>query len=285
MVSEVLEHLRIDRERTGVVVDGTVGAGGHAQAILEMAPHAMLLGIDRDPAILRAAAKRLSSFGSRAVLTHGSYADVAEHLRDNALERPCAILLDVGVSSLQLDSPERGFSFSDPSQPLDMRFDATSSAPTAAELLNVTPWRELADMFFHFGDIATSRALARAIVAARPLHTVGSLREVAEPIVGRGRRHDAMTRVFQALRIAVNEELDHLERGLSEALAVLRPAGRLVVLAFQSGEERVVKRVFHEHRKTLGGRVITKKPVRAGAAEISQNRRARPARLRAFEVA
>ncbi len=285
MVSEVLEHLLVDQSTRGVIVDGTVGAGGHAQAILEAAPQITLLGIDRDPAILAIAKGRLAPFGDAIRLTHGSYADVEAHVAQHGLSRPMGVLLDVGVSSLQLDTPERGFSFGDPNQPLDMRFDATSSDETAADVLNGASWRELADVFFHYGDITASRPLARAIVDARPVRTVGELRAVAEPIVSRGRRHDAMTRVFQALRIAVNKELEHLERGLREALRVLQPAGRLVVLAFQSGEERVIKKVFHEHRKTHGGRVLTKKPLRPTPAEVARNRRARSTRLRAFEVA
>ncbi|MDF1699960.1 MAG: 16S rRNA (cytosine(1402)-N(4))-methyltransferase RsmH [Planctomycetota bacterium] len=284
LVQEVLAYLALERMPTGLVVDGTVGAGGHATAILHAHPETRLVGLDRDPEILTHAAARLAPFGDRAQLVHGSYADLDQVLMERALPAPAGILLDVGVSSLQLDDLSRGFSFKGEDALPDMRFDPTGEEQTAADLVNHASERELADILHFHGEEPRARAVARAIVHARPITTIGQLREVVRRSAFRVRRHDAATRSFQALRIAVNDELGHFERGLRTALEALGEGGRLVVLCFQSAEERLVKDAFREAKRAGRGRILTKKPVRATQEEIRRNPRARPARLRAFEV-
>lgn len=284
LVREVLEYLALEQHAEGLVVDGTVGAGGHAAALLGAHAGIRLLGLDRDPAILTHARARLEPFGSRATLVHGSYADLDAALAEHDLPAPVGVLLDVGVSSLQLDDLSRGFSFKGDDALPDMRFDATGSEPTAADLVNHASERELADILHHHGEEPRARAVARAIVKARPITTIGQLREVVRSAAFRVRRHDAATRSFQGLRIAVNDELGHFARGLDVALGSLAEAGRLVVLCFQSAEERLVKEAFRTAKRAGRGRILTKKPVRATQEEIRRNPRSRPARLRAFEV-
>ncbi|MCC6799548.1 MAG: 16S rRNA (cytosine(1402)-N(4))-methyltransferase RsmH [Anaerolineae bacterium] len=279
-------------------VDGTVGAGGHAAAILETAPRARLLGLDRDPAALALAQERLAPFGARAVLAHASYEDMPAQVAawlGEADPLVDGILLDLGVSSMQLDQAGRGFAFMQDG-PLDMRFDPTSGEPSAADLVNLLDADELADILYRYGEERHSRRIAQAIVAARPLHTT---RALAEVVVGayRGPRekiHPA-TRTFQALRIAVNDELGAVERALPAAIGLLRPGGRLAVISFHSLEDRIVKQTFKReatdclcpprqpictcgHQASVA--LITRKPVEADGAEIARNPRSRSARLR-----
>jgi 16S rRNA (cytosine1402-N4)-methyltransferase len=281
----------------GAYIDGTVGAGGHAAAILETsAPDGRLLGLDRDPQALEAAARRLARFGERAVLRHGSFASLKELAGD--LAPADGVLMDLGLSSLQLADPERGFSFSHEG-PLDMRFDPTAPGPKAADLVNDLSVKELAGVLYRYGEERQARRIARAIVAARPLHTTTALAEVvAEATRGRrGRIHPA-TRTFQALRIAVNDELGALRSALSQAVDLLAPGGRLVVISFHSLEDRIVKRYLRresrdcvcppeipvcvcDHQARL--EVLTSKPVPPDAEEVEANPRARSARLRAAE--
>jgi 16S rRNA (cytosine1402-N4)-methyltransferase len=284
MVEEVLRHLALDRPGCGggLVVDGTVGAGGHAAAILEAHPDLSLLGLDRDPEVLAHASRRLEPFGERVRLEHESYVAASDVLLRRNLPAPVGVLLDLGVSSLQLDQPERGFSFSAGDVAPDMRFDATGGGTTAQELLNRASERELVRILREYGEEPRAAAVARAIVRARPIRTVSQLREIAQRSALRGRRHHPATRTFQALRIAVNAELDVLERGLPIAIETLAPGGRLVVLCFHSGEERCVKAAFREAVSAQRGEVLTRKPVRATSEEVRRNPRARPARLRAF---
>lgn len=284
LVKEVLDFLALERHEHGLVVDGTVGAGGHAAALLAAHDGLRLLGLDRDPEILAHARARLADFGPRVTLVHGSYDALDEVLQTHGLGAPVGILLDVGVSSLQLDDMRRGFSFKGEDAVPDMRFDPTSSSQTAADLINHASERELADILHLYGEEPRARAVARALVAARPITTIARLREVVRGSAFRVRRHDAATRTFQALRIAVNDELGHFERGLALAIESLAPGGRLVVLCFQSAEERLVKAAFREAKRAGRGRILTKKPVRATQEEVRRNPRARPARLRAFEV-
>lgn len=284
LVSEVLEHLRVASQEPGHFVDGTAGLGGHVEALLTASPSARVLGIDRDAQALALATERLAAFGDRAQLVHGSYADIARILDETKWPAPDGILLDLGLSSLQLDDPQRGFSFRFDDAPLDMRFDASSEA-TAAEFVNHRSEREIADALHHLGEEPRARAVARAIVRARPITSVGHLREVVSRAALRVRRHDPATRTFQALRMAVNAEYDHLTRGLRAAIEVLAPGGRLVVLAFHSGEERAIKEAFREAVQGARGRILTKKPLRPTDEEVRRNIRARPARLRAFERA
>ena len=223
----VLAALRPGERPAGRFVDGTLGAGGHAAAILEAAPDARLLGLDRDPAALALAAERLAPFGERATLIHASYEQMAEHvaawLGDDA--GVDGILLDLGISSMQVDDPARGFSFMQDG-PLDMRFDPTAPGPTAAEIVNTWPADDLADILFRYGEERNSRRIVRAIVEARPLATTRQLAEVVAA-AQRGPRekiHPA-TRTFQALRIAVNDELGAVERRGARLRLPAAPAG------------------------------------------------------------
>jgi len=279
-------------------IDGTVGAGGHAAGILEAsAPDGELLGLDRDPAALSRARQRLARFSERVHLVHRSFAEM--HLAAAALHwtTVSGVLLDLGLSSMQVDDPARGFAFR-LEGPLDMRFDA-GQATTAADLVNGLNEADLADLIWRFGEETRARLVARRIVSARPLHTTT---ELAEIVAGstRGRRagiHPA-TRVFQALRIAVNGELEALGAGLEAALSLLAPGGRLVVIAFHSLEDRIVKEFVRResrdcicppaqpvctcgHVATL--RAITRKPVVPEEAEVRANPRARSAKLRVAE--
>jgi len=281
----------------GVYVDGTVGGGGHAAAVLEAsAPGGRLLGLDLDPAALEVARRRLRGFGDRVVLRHGSFARLGVLAGDFAPAD--GVLLDLGLSSLQLADPGRGFAFSREG-PLDMRFDPTAAGPTAADLVNGLSVKELADLLYRYGEERQARRIAEAIAAARPLRTTAQLAGVVVAAVGhrRGRIHPA-TRTFQALRIAVNDELGALEAALPQAVDLLSPGGRLVVICFHSLEDRIVKRFMRQesrdcicppevpacvcgHRARL--KVLTPRPVRPDPAEVEANPRARSARLRAAE--
>lgn len=281
----------------GRYVDGTVGAGGHAWGILEASsPDGRLLGLDRDPQALALAAGYLASFGERVHLVHASFASLSQVLEREGWDQVDGILLDLGLSSMQLDTPERGFSFQHEA-PLDMRFDP-STPITAAHLVNTLGENELADLFYRYGEEPAARRIAHAIVRARPLHTTAELARLVERLIPRrGPIHPA-TRVFQALRIAVNRELDALEQVLPQAVQALAPGGRLAVIAFHSLEDRIVKEFFRResrdclcpprqplctcgHRATL--QVLTPKPLLPGPEEIARNPRARSARLRCAE--
>lgn len=302
LLDEVGDALKV--EPGSRIIDTTVGGGGHADQILaSSAPDGVLLGLDRDPSALEMAADRLAGYGDRVELVHASFARlraVAEqHGFAGAGSRPVdGILFDLGLSSLQLADADRGFSFM-AEGPLDMRFDPTSSGPTAADLVNTRSAEELADLFYHYGEERQSRRIAQAIVEARPLHTTAELAEVIQGAVGRrrGRLHPA-TLTFQALRIAVNEELAALEAALPQAVELLGSGGRLAVIAFHSLEDRIVKRFMRreskdcicppelpictcDHRASLN--VITRKPIRPTEEEEMANPRSRSARLRVAE--
>ncbi len=282
----------------GRYVDGTVGAGGHARGILEAsAPDGLLLGLDVDPQALELAQAYLAPFGKRVILREASYTALEEEIRALGWEDVDGILLDLGLSSMQLDRPERGFSFREDA-PLDMRF-SPRSPQTAADLVNTLPEADLADIIYRYGEERRSRQVARAIVAARPIHTTRQLAEVVARVTGSGRPgiHPA-TRTFQALRIAVNRELENVESVLPQAIAALRPGGRLAVISFHSLEDRIVKHYFRRESRdcicpprqpvctcghTAQIRVLTRKPVMASAEEREQNPRARSARLRVVE--
>jgi 16S rRNA (cytosine1402-N4)-methyltransferase len=279
----------------GVYIDGTVGGGGHAAAILAAsAPGGRLLGLDRDPAALEVARERLALYGDRATFRRGSFADLIP-LAQGFIPAD-GVLLDLGLSSLQLADPTRGFSFSQDS-PLDMRYDP-SEGPTAADLVNTLSVRELTDLLYRYGEEKQARRIAEALVAARPIYRTAELASLIERTVGRRERIHPATRTFQALRIAVNRELEALEAALPQALEVLRPGGRLVVISFHSLEDRIVKQFLRResrdclcppeipvclcgHRAQV--RVLTPKPIRPDAAEVAANPRARSARLRAAE--
>jgi 16S rRNA (cytosine1402-N4)-methyltransferase len=286
MVQEVLEHLA--PSRGGVFVDGTVGLGGHARAVLE-AGASQLLGVDRDPAAVELARERLREFGDRARVVHGDYRQLPAILDREGLSTVDGILLDLGVSSMQLDQPGRGFSFRR-DEPLDMRMD-TSAGPTAAEAVAGADEKTLADVIYELGEDRHARRIARAIVAARavaPIETTGRLADVVRRAVPRRgyTRIDPATRTFQAVRIWVNRELEGLGDCLQAVVARLRPGGRLVVITFHSLEDRIVKHVLRSMQQAgeSGLRVLTKRPLVPADAEIERNPRARSAKLRAAEV-
>jgi 16S rRNA (cytosine1402-N4)-methyltransferase len=273
----------LDVRPGGLYVDGTLGLGGHATEILRRsAPEGRVIGFDRDGETLGRARDVLAPFTPRVRFVHGDFRGVPALLDEAKAD---GILLDLGVSSLQLDSPERGFSFRTDG-PLDMRMDR-STGPTAADLVNRLPEDELADLIYGLGEERASRRIARAIVAARQkrhFETTGELADVVRRSAGRSRRPglDPATCTFQALRIAVNGELDDLE-GILESLArCLAAGGRLAVIAFHSLEDRPVKQTFRSLASRGGFSLLTRKPVRPGEAETRQNPRARSARLRAL---
>jgi len=286
MVAEVLEHLQ--PSRGGVFVDGTAGLGGHARALLE-AGASQLVGVDRDPAAVELARERLREFGDRARVVHGDYRDLPAILDREGVGAVDGILLDLGVSSMQLDAPGRGFSFRR-DEPLDMRMD-TSAGATAAEAIAGADEKTLADVIYELGEDRHARRIARAIVEARlraPITTTGRLADVVRRAVPRRgyTRIDPATRTFQAVRIWVNRELDGLGDCLVAASARLAPGGRLVVITFHSLEDRIVKHVLRSLQAagTHGLRVLTKRPLVPSAAETERNPRARSAKLRAAEV-
>jgi len=283
----------------GLLVDATVGLGGHADALLQAHPGFRLVGLDRDPAALARADDRLRGFAGRVRLVEGTFDSLPAILERLDEGPPAAILADLGCSSLQLDSGERGFSFA-ADGPLDMRMG--SSGETAAELLERVEWEELVRILRDYGEERRARAVARAIVARRersPLRTTGELSRLVREVVGAGEhRIDPATRTFQALRIAVNDELGQLERFLEPAARALRPDGRIAVIAFHSLEDRIVKHTLRrlEGRCTCPPglpvcrcqpqrivRVLTPSPIRPDDVEVDANPRARSARLRAAE--
>ncbi len=265
----------------GWIVDGTLGLGGHTALVLEACPNVRVLGVDRDDDALAMARERLAPFADRVRLRKGHLAGLARTIRKERIGRPVGALFDLGVSSMQLDRPERGFSFLDDG-PLDMRMDR-SIERTAADIVNEWDESDLADLFYYEGDETRSRKVAAAIVAARrrvPFQRTAALADlIANTLGGGGRVHPA-TKCFQALRRAVNEEGEELLRGLDAAEHWLADGGRLAVISFHSGEDREVKRFLQQGVR--GGRwdVLTKKPISAGEDERRRNRRSRSARLR-----
>jgi 16S rRNA (cytosine1402-N4)-methyltransferase len=287
MVREVLAGLVVRPDR--LYVDGTLGEGGHAVDILaRIAGVGELWGFDRDPTVLQTAAARLTPFTSHFSLFHRSYACLGEVLEEAGREPAAGILLDLGVSSYVLQAPGRGFSFQR-DEPLDMRFDPDEPLPTAAHLVNRLPQTELMKIFREYGEEPHARLLARRIYDTRklrPIRTTGELASLVQETVGRfaGRSkvHPA-TRVFQALRIAVNRELAELEEFLDGAPGWLGPSGRLAIISYHSLEDRLVKQRFLAWEKAGTMRRLTKKPLTPTLEEIRQNPRARSAKLRLAE--
>jgi 16S rRNA (cytosine1402-N4)-methyltransferase len=283
MTDEVVAFLL--PQRGGVFVDCTVGAGGHARALLE-AGATRVIGIDRDEAALVVARGYLARWADRVDLAHADYRDMAAVLDERGVGDVDGIVADLGLSSLQLEGPGRGFSFQRDER-LDMRMD-TSQGPTAADLIATAREEQLADVIFQYGEERFSRRIARAIVEVRqshPIATTGELAAVVRRAVPRRgwQRIDPATRTFQAIRIWVNEELEHLDRFLGVACARLAGGGRLAVITFHSLEDRVVKHSFRSiaQRAGAGVELLTKKPVTPGAAEVARNPRSRSAKLRA----
>jgi 16S rRNA (cytosine1402-N4)-methyltransferase len=302
------EHLPVLTDRVvelltpagpGLLVDATVGLGGHAEALLRAEPEFQLVGLDRDPQALARAGEILQPFSDRVQLVEETFDRLPQVLRRLGLGAPVAVLADIGCSSLQLDSAERGFSFASDG-PLDMRMGGTG--PTVADLLERAEWEELVRILRDFGEERRARAIARAIVRRReqePLRTTAQLSHLVQDVMGgRERRIHPATRTFQALRIAVNDELGQLERFLEPAIRSLKFGGRIVVISFHSLEDRIVKHTL----RRLAGRctcppdfpvcrcnpqrvveVLTSSPVRPDEEEIDRNPRARSARLRAAQ--
>jgi 16S rRNA (cytosine1402-N4)-methyltransferase len=293
---EVLDALH--PEPGGRFLDGTLGAGGHARGILAAsAPDGRLLGLDVDPDALDLAKERLAEFGERATVRRASYGRMAEIIQEEGWPPLDGVLLDFGASSMQFDRAERGFSFSKEG-PLDMRFDP-DAALSAETLVNEWPEEDLADVIYRYGEEPRARKVAQAIAQARPLKSSTELAAVISRSL-RARRtgiHPA-TRTFQALRIAVNHELDTLEAALPQAVEALKPGGRLAVIAFHSLEDRIVKQFLRRESRdcicppeqvqcTCGHQAslkeIVRRPIRPDEEEIGQNPRARSARLRVAE--
>ena len=285
MVAEVVEHL--DPSRGGVFVDCTVGLGGHARVLLE-AGASRLIGFDRDPAAVTAARDALSEFGDRVEVVHADYRQVAAVLDARGVAQVDGVLADLGVSSMQLDAPGRGFSFRQ-DDPLDMRMD-TTAGPTATEALRDVDERTLADVIYEFGEERHSRRIARAIVAARelrPIGTTGQLADIVRRAIPRKgyTRIDPATRTFQAIRIWVNRELEGLDTFLGSATRRLADGGRIAVITFHSLEDRIVKHTLRAlAADDFGLRIRTKHPVVPSEAEIERNPRARSAKLRAAQI-
>ena len=288
-------------ERGGLFIDCTLGLGGHSEAILQASAETTVLGIDRDDEALGLAKTRLAQFGSRFSAVHADFRELTRVLANAKVKSARGILADLGVSSWQLDSPSRGFSFRHDA-PLDMRMDATGDTETAAELLGRLSEVEIARIIFEYGEERHSRRIARRIVERRergqPVSTTRDLAELVERAIGpvKQRRIHPATRTFQALRIAVNRELEGLDEFVSNAVDLLEPEGRLAVISFHSLEDRIIKRTFSKlsgHCQCpprlpeckCGARrvveILTRRPVTPKASEIAENPRARSAKLRA----
>ena len=300
MPEEVLRWLQ--PQENGIYLDGTTGGGGHSRLILEQAPGCRLIGLDRDPAALTRAAEVLAPFGERVSLHHCNFDQAGAVLQQLGIERIDGMLFDLGVSSHQLDTPERGFSFRYDA-PLDMRMN-TQVGVTAADIVNQADEAELLRIFFEYGEERFSRRIVRKIIAKRseePITRTTQLAELVRHAVPGGHKpsriHPA-TRVFQALRIQVNGELEQVEKGVSAGIDLLKPGGRLVVISFHSLEDRIVKQMFRGRaagcicpprlpvchcNKQPEVKLLTRKGVRATDAEIEMNTRSRSAVLRAVE--
>jgi 16S rRNA (cytosine1402-N4)-methyltransferase len=301
LLQEVVDALQ--PQTGGIYIDGTIGAAGHATAILEAStPGGQLLGLDHDLDALAIATERLARFGDRVRLAHANFDQLQDTAMYYGITSVDGILFDLGVSSMQLDQPERGFSFQ-ADGPLDMRMDPTIGQ-TAASLVNTMPENELANLIYQYGEEPDSRHIARTIVNARPLSRTGQLAQLILHAKRRphnknkSRKIHPATRTFQALRIVVNDELGVIERVLPQAIELLKPGGRLVVIGFHSLEDRIVKQFFKReasdcicpselpicacnHHPTV--RILTKKPITPDPATVFDNPRARSAKLRVVE--
>lgn len=299
LLEEVLEGLKI--RRGGIYLDGTLGEGGHADQILSRYEGTRVVGLDRDPGALELARKKLAPYGKRVELIHGSFDDVEDLLDSAGLEMVNGILLDLGVSSMQLDDAERGFSFM-ADGPLDMRMDRESKL-TAQDVVNNYSVDELKKILYRYGEERQASRIAAAIERERSkgkITTTGRLADIVRGVLGTKRPGsiNPATRTFQALRIEVNRELVVLERALSPGVSRLVDGGRIAVISFHSLEDRIVKRKFRELEDPCTcppdypmcicgekpvGRIVTKRPITPGDDEIGVNPRSRSAKLRIFE--
>jgi 16S rRNA (cytosine1402-N4)-methyltransferase len=295
LLKETLDYLK--PKPGGIYVDGTMGGGGHSQEIIKrIFPSGLVIGIDRDPAAFKAASERLEAWSECFTPIHGNYVDIGDILKKLNIEAVDGILLDLGVSSHQLDTPERGFSYHEDVR-LDMRMDTTQDY-SAYNLVNQATQQELAKIIWSYGEERWAKRIAAFIVENRPLETTSQLVEVIKKAVPASARRNGphpARRTFQALRIAVNQELTLLEEALTNAVEVLRPGGRLCVITFHSLEDRIVKNTFRNLKdpctcppdvpvcicgKTPVVDIITRKPVVPGQEELDANPRARSAKLR-----
>lgn len=286
LLNETLSFLKLKPNAT--VVDATLGDGGHAAAILEQtAPHGQLIGIDLDADAIQRARERLQRFGQRVTFIHDSYRNLATQLHAQGIHTIHALLADLGVSSGELASAERGFSFQTDG-PLDMRLDPSRQTLTAAEIVNTAPADQLLSILRSYGQEPAARVLAERLVLERQKQKFETTRQLALAVerITRGRRRGGLhpaTRTFQALRIAVNDELGALTDFLPQAVAALEPGGRLVVISFHSGEDRIVKTAFRQFASDGLGTILTKHVTKPTRPEVLANRRSRSAKLRAFE--
>ena len=300
LLDECVDMLRIVPD--GIYVDGTLGGGGHAYEICRRLKEGKLIGIDRDGAAIEAAGRRLSPFGSMVTVIRGNYAEMKPALSRLGIEKVNGILLDLGVSSYQLDTAERGFSYK-LDAPLDMRMDQRQTL-TAKDIVNTYSEAELFHIIRDYGEDRFAKNIAKHIVAARqqkPIETTGELTEIlrrAIPMKVQATAGHPAKRTFQAIRIALNGELESLEKALEDMITLLAPGGRLCIITFHSLEDRIVKNAFRTAEnpctcprefpvcvcgKKSQGTVITRKPVLPGEKELAQNRRAKSAKLRVFE--
>lgn len=296
LYQEVLDQLQ--PQPGGIFIDGTLGAGGHTAGLLAAtAPDGRVLAFDKDPEAIEFAGARLTEFSDRITLVNNSYADMPTTASTLGFDPVDGILLDLGLSSRQLDDGERGFSFRYDA-PLDMRYDQTKGK-TAADLVNNLSEAELADIFWRYGEEKQGRKMARIIVANRPISSTTQLADLIETYAGgRRRRIHPATLVFQGLRIAVNQELEAVESGIPAAIELLKPGGRIAVISFHSLEDRFVKRLFRQLSQTCTCppeqlicncgteavvTLVSRKAIQASAAEIESNPRSRSARLRVAE--
>ncbi|HEY7994968.1 MAG TPA: 16S rRNA (cytosine(1402)-N(4))-methyltransferase RsmH [Candidatus Eremiobacteraceae bacterium] len=270
------------------IVDATFGAGGHTKAILSRQPSGRVIALDADPAAFERAVELSSRYPGRLTAVHANFADLDEALDELGVDGVDGILYDLGLSSIQLADAERGFSFAG-DEPLDMRLDPTTGDPTAADLLNTLSERQLADLIHGSGDERFARRIARQIVTRRARSPLRKTSDLVAAILSalprnasRGKIHPA-TRTFQALRMAVNHDVERLERSLAAAARRLRPGARAVVISYHSGEDRSVKRVFRRWEHDGLANVITRKPMTPTVEETKANPRSRSAKLRAAE--
>lgn len=288
MPHEVIAHWVMDPD--GLYIDATLGGGGHSHLLLSVFPHARLIAIDQDPLAIAAARERLAPFGSRVDFRCGNFRDMASLLAVDERHAIDGILFDLGVSSPQLDVTERGFGYQDPDAPLDMRMDPTNPI-TAFRLVNMKSKEEITEALTKWGEERWASRIADFMVRHRerePIRTTGQLVELIKAAIPASARrtggHPAR-RTFQALRIWVNDELGALTAGLEQARAAVNPGGRIVVISFQSLEDRIVKHTFRGWQDTGEGTVITRRPLTPGDEEIGENPRSRSAKLRVFSRA
>ena len=278
MPNETIDYLNL--KAGGTYVDCTLGGGGHTEALLRKSQNPkskiQIFAFDQDADAIAAAKEKLSAFGNITYI-HDNFSNLKKHIKAPV----DGILFDLGVSSRQIDAGQRGFSIREDG-PLDMRMDQGQKL-TAEEIINHYPQAEMEKIFFEFGEERFSRRIAASIIKNRPLKTTFGLKEVIEKAIPTWKKRESVTRIFQALRIAVNQELGHLALALQDAIELLNPGGRIVVLAYHSLEDRIVKHTLKNAAKENQSKILTKKPVLAGEDETSLNARAKSAKLRAGE--